>query len=87
MAALSGSPAALAEYLEAARLPADAELLGPVPEPARPDQEAGRERYLVRVPRGEGAALARALAAVQGVRSAKKTPEHVRVQLDPLDLV
>jgi primosomal protein N' (replication factor Y) (superfamily II helicase) len=39
------------------------------------------------VPRASGAALAHALAEVQGVRSAKKVPEHVRVQLDPLDLV
>jgi primosomal protein N' (replication factor Y) len=39
------------------------------------------------VPRTKGAGLARALAEVQGVRSAKKVPEHVRVQLDPLDLV
>ncbi|MGK5114550.1 primosomal protein N' [Geodermatophilus sp. CPCC 205506] len=87
MAALSGSAPALAEFLEAARLPADADLLGPVPEPPRPGQDGERERYLVRVPRGEGAALAHALAEVQGVRSAKKAPEHVRVQLDPLDLV
>jgi primosomal protein N' (replication factor Y) len=87
MAALSGTPSALAEFLDAARLPADADLLGPVPEPSRPGQEEERVRYLVRVPRGEGAALARALAQVQGVRSAKKAPEHVRVQLDPLDLV
>ncbi|RBY76761.1 primosome assembly protein PriA [Geodermatophilus sp. TF02-6] len=87
IAALSGSGAALAEFLDAARLPADAEVLGPVPEPPRPGQEGERERYLVRVPRGEGVALARALAQVQGVRSARKAPEHVRVQLDPLDLV
>jgi primosomal protein N' (replication factor Y) len=89
MASLAGSPAALAEFLEAARLPADADLLGPVPEPPRPGQDAEgeRERYLVRVPRGEGLALARALAEVQGVRSAKKVAEHVRVHLDPLDLV
>jgi primosomal protein N' (replication factor Y) len=87
MAALSGTPAALAEFLEAARLPADADLLGPVPEPPRPGQDGERERYLVRVPRTEGLALAQALAEVQGVRSARKVPEHVRVQLDPLDLV
>jgi primosomal protein N' (replication factor Y) (superfamily II helicase) len=87
MAALSGSPAALADFLEAARLPASADLLGPVPEPPRPGQDGERERYLVRVPRTEGAALARALAEVQGVRSARKVAEHVRVQLDPLDLV
>ena len=87
IASLAGSPAALAEFLAAARLPDDADLLGPVPEPPRPGQEGERERYLVRVPRGEGLALARALTEVQGVRSAKKVPEHVRVQLDPLDLV
>ncbi len=87
IASLSGSPAALAEFLEALRLPAEADLLGPVPEPPRPGQEGERERYLVRVPRSDGAALAHALTEVQGVRSAKKAPEHVRVQLDPLDLV
>jgi primosomal protein N' (replication factor Y) (superfamily II helicase) len=87
IASLAGSPSALAEFLAAARLPDDADLLGPVPEPPRPGQEGERERYLVRVPRSEGLALARALTEVQGVRSAKKVPEHVRVQLDPLDLV
>ena len=87
IASLAGSPSALAEFLAAARLPDDADLLGPVPEPPRPGQDGERERYLVRVPRSEGLALARALTEVQGVRSAKKVPEHVRVQLDPLDLV
>jgi primosomal protein N' (replication factor Y) (superfamily II helicase) len=83
LASLSASPSALADFLEAARLPADADLLGPVPEPPRPGQDGERERYLVRVPRKEGPALARALAEVQGVRSARKVAEHVRVQLDP----
>jgi primosomal protein N' (replication factor Y) (superfamily II helicase) len=87
IAALSGSPAALTEFLGALRLPDDADLLGPVPEPPRPGQEGERERYLVRVPRQHGVALAHALTEVQGVRSARKVPEHVRVQLDPLDLV
>ncbi|WP_269801783.1 primosomal protein N' [Blastococcus atacamensis] len=87
IASLSASPAALADFLAALRLPEDADLLGPVPEPPRHGQEGERERYLVRVPRTEGAALAHALAEVQGVRSARKAPEHVRVQLDPLDLV
>ena len=44
------------------------------------DVEAGR--LLI-----EGVRLAHALAEVQGVRSARKVAEHVRVQLDPLDLV
>lgn len=87
MASLSGSPAALTEFLAALRLPDGADLLGPVPERPRPGQEGERERYLARVPRSGAAALAAALAAVQGVRSAKKAPEHVRVQLDPLELV
>ncbi len=87
MASLTGSPAALAEFLDALRMPASADLLGPVPEPPRPGQEGERERYLVRVPRADGAALAHALTEVQGVRSAKKVTDHVRVQLDPLDLV
>jgi primosomal protein N' (replication factor Y) len=87
IASLSGSPAALAEFLEALRTPEGADLLGPVPELPRPGQDTERERYLVRVPRSEGAELASALAEVQGVRSARKAAEHVRVQLDPLDLV
>ena len=87
MASVSGSPAALAEFLEALRLPPSADLLGPVPEPPRPGQEGERERYLLRSSRADGVALAHALAEVQGVRSAKKAAEHVRVQLDPLDLV
>jgi primosomal protein N' (replication factor Y) len=87
MASLAASPAALADFLEALRLPPGADLLGPVPEQPRPGQEGERERYLVRVQRGEGLALALALTEVQGVRSAKKVAEHVRVQLDPLDLV
>ncbi len=85
MAALSASPAALAEFLELLRPPAGADVLGPVPEPPRPGHEAG-ERYLVRVARADGLALARALGEVQGVRSARKAPEHVRVQLDPEQL-
>jgi primosomal protein N' (replication factor Y) len=89
MAALSASPAALAEFLEALRLPDGADVLGPVPEPPRPGQQddGDRERYLVRVPRTQGPVLAQALAEVQGVRSAKKAAEHVRVQLDPPELV
>ena len=91
IAALSASPPALEEFLAALRLPPDADVLGPVPEPPRPGGpspagDGDRERYLVRVPRTQGVALARALHEVQGVRSARKATEHVRVQLDPLDL-
>ncbi|MEU6035097.1 primosomal protein N' [Actinomadura sp. NPDC047616] len=93
MASLTASPAAVRELLAEARLPDGAEVLGPVPVPtppsgASPDREAqGRERALIRVPRGAGLALARALKEAQGVRSARKAPETVRVQIDPLELV
>ncbi|MGO9079572.1 MAG: primosomal protein N' [Streptosporangiaceae bacterium] len=44
-------------------------------------------RYLLRVPREESAALAAALQAEQRVRSARKDPRPVRVQLDPAELI
>jgi primosomal protein N' (replication factor Y) len=94
MASLTGTPAALRELLEVSRLPDGAQILGPVPvqdrdgdgrsgEPRRPAQE----RALVRVPRAQGLLLAQALKAGQGVRSARKAPETVRVQIDPLELI
>jgi primosomal protein N' (replication factor Y) len=42
---------------------------------------------IVRVPRASGRALAAALHAAAGVRSARKAPDPVRIQLDPLDLL
>jgi len=75
MAALDGTPAAIADLLGAARLPPTAELLGPVP-------AGDGERMLVRVPRADGRALASALAAAQAVRTARKAADPVRVQLD-----
>jgi primosomal protein N' (replication factor Y) len=91
MASLTGSPAAIRELLADARLPEGAEVLGPVPVPA-PAGQAGtgaqeKERALVRVPRPAGHALARALKEAQGVRSARKATETVRVQIDPLELI
>ncbi|MDR7274286.1 primosomal protein N' [Catenuloplanes atrovinosus] len=80
MASLTGPPDAVADLLDTARLPDDAELLGPVP--AADDQE----RMLVRVRRGAAVALARALHEAAGVRSARKAPHPVRVQIDPHDL-
>jgi primosomal protein N' (replication factor Y) (superfamily II helicase) len=81
MASLTGTPTAIAEYLDAVRLPDGADLLGPVP--LGDDQE----RYLVRTDRAGGRALADALRAAAGVRSARKRPESVRVQVDPLELL
>ncbi|NKZ06187.1 primosomal protein N' [Actinomadura latina] len=91
MASLTGSPAAIRELLADARLPDGAEVLGPVPVPI-PASQAGadvqeKERALVRAPRSLGNAMARALKEAQGVRSARKATETVRVQIDPLELI
>jgi len=80
MAAVDGTPTAVAELLGAASLPPSAEVLGPV-------TRGDGERALVRVVRDEGLALARALHAALSVRSARKAAEPVRVELDPLQLV
>ena len=99
LAEVTGGAVAVAELLEAADLPHDVDLLGPQPEePAvgpgpsgrsrrtsRPSAE-GRVRAVVRVPREQGSALARALAVAQAGRSARKAADPVRVRIDPVDL-
>jgi primosomal protein N' (replication factor Y) len=76
MASLTGSPQAVADVIAAL---GQGEVLGPVP-------HGEGERALVRVPRQQGAELARALAGVLATRSARKA-EPVRVVLDPHELV
>jgi primosomal protein N' (replication factor Y) len=86
MASLTGPPDAVADLLDLAELPDGAELLGPVPLPPGPDG-AVEERALVRVAsRSAGAALAGALHAAAGVRSARKAEGPVRIQIDPREL-
>jgi primosomal protein N' (replication factor Y) len=81
MASVTGQAEAVAEFLDAARLPDDVELLGPVP--AVDDQE----RMLLRVSRGRAAALAHALHEAAAVRSVKKSPHPIRIQIDPAELL
>ena len=91
MAAVTGEAAAVASLL-AGTDPAF-EVLGPVPvESAGPEQapETAADhqvRALVRASRARGAELARALAAAQAGRSARKEGGGVRVQLDPAELI
>jgi primosomal protein N' (replication factor Y) len=80
MVSLTGSAEAVAELLAVARLPEGVDLLGPVP------AEPGRERMLLRVARSRAMALAAALHAAAGVRSARRATDPVRIQVDPLDL-
>ncbi|GAA4516949.1 primosomal protein N' [Nonomuraea ferruginea] len=82
MATLTGAASAVRQMLEESRLPGGAQVLGPVPV-----DDAGRERAMVRVPRGGGAALAAALKGASGVRAARKAAEVVKVCVDPLDLI
>jgi primosomal protein N' (replication factor Y) len=52
----------------------------------RPGTTTDQERLLVRVPRRSGAQLATALKQAASVRSARKSPAAVRVELDPVIL-
>jgi len=90
MAAVSGPEQAVAGLLEVLTLPQHAELLGPLPADGRAGAAgpaSAATRYLVRVPRSEGTALALALRTAQAVRSAAKEPGAVRVELDPAALI
>ncbi|HKA70149.1 MAG TPA: primosomal protein N' [Actinomycetes bacterium] len=99
VAGLSGTNAAITELLSIAQLPPGAAVLGPVPvvqaaaaeRAGTPGGLGGSEpadqaRALVRVPRAQGPELAAALRAAAGVRSARKAPDPVRIQIDPHDL-
>jgi primosomal protein N' (replication factor Y) len=81
MATLTGVASAVRQMLDELQLPAGAQVLGPVP------VDESRERAMIRVPRGGGAALATALKGASGVRAARKAPDVVRVSVDPLDLI
>jgi primosomal protein N' (replication factor Y) (superfamily II helicase) len=88
MAAVTGEPAAVATLLSG--VAEGFEVLGPVPADrgaARDEARPGTVRALVRAPRDQGAALARALHAAQAARSARKDAGQVRVQLDPAELI
>jgi primosomal protein N' (replication factor Y) len=87
MAEISGEPAVLADFLLTARLPAGAEVLGPVPAGAGPSTPDGGERALIRIERAHGLDLARALHAAQAGRSARKEGGGIRVELDPAEVV
>lgn len=93
VAAIDGTTDAITALVEGADLPEAVEILGPVDLPDGQRAPAGGgedvlpgdvQRLLIRVPRSTGAALARALAAAQASRSAKKLGGGVRVQIDPI---
>lgn len=78
-AAVTAAPATLRAFLRALRLPASAEVLGPVP------LDAEELRVIVRAPLADGIALSTALHAAAAQRSAHRDPP-VRIQVDAVDL-
>jgi primosomal protein N' (replication factor Y) len=88
MASVEGVPEAVAAVLDDLALPGSGEVLGPVPVGDIDENgRAERERALVRVARGDGKALAAAVHSASARRDARKEPEPVRIQLDPLELL
>jgi len=86
MAAITGESAAVASLLT--DVTPGFEVLGPVPaERSGGSGETEQVRALIRAPRDQGMALARALHAAQAARSARKNGGSVRVQLDPAEVI
>jgi primosomal protein N' (replication factor Y) (superfamily II helicase) len=90
MAAGTGEPGAVASILRG--IDPRFEVLGPIPvdqpqQALAPGAWQEEVRALVRTPRADGAALAKALQAAQAGRSARKEGGGVRVQLDPAELI
>ncbi|GAS94246.1 primosome assembly protein PriA [Mycolicibacterium canariasense] len=92
LAVLDGAPDAVAALVDAATLPAEAELLGPVELPPGARRPPGVavdspiSRMLVRVPRTGGLELAAALRRAVNAMSARHDQQPVRVQIDPLHI-
>ncbi len=92
IAAIDGTAEAVMALLDQARLPEDADMLGPVDLPSGVRRPAGTPdgvpvtRMLVRVRREQGLELAGCLRRGVGVLSARQTHEPVRVQIDPLHI-
>ncbi|MFF0492303.1 primosomal protein N' [Nocardia sp. NPDC004068] len=93
LAAVDGTADSIAELLGEATLPAEVEILGPVPLPpgarkpfSSGDSPAEVERMILRAPRLAGNALSRALTAAQAVRSTHRSDDPLRVQIDPIDI-
>lgn len=82
MAALIGDPSAVLAASTDDGLPINTERLGPVRDVRTPQLE----RILLRVPIGQGAALAGALAVIKARRSAVKAADRLRVVMDPPDI-
>jgi primosomal protein N' (replication factor Y) len=87
VAAVTGEPSAVTQFVQALDLPDGAGVLGPVPVAGRhPAAEEELVRYLIRVEPARRLDLAAALRAGLAVRSARREPGSVRVRMDPRDI-
>ncbi len=90
VAELTGQQRDIADLIAQAKLPAHAQVLGPVPVPVsrskRPVPGEAVVRALVVVPSAVGSELSAALAAGSAVRSARKEGAPVTVRIDPIVL-
>ena len=92
MAAVDGPDAGLDAFSSLVELPANAEILGPVPlgqaDPLPGEYDAQRfgppQRLLVRTPPGPRSELGRALRRANAQRSARKNDLPMRIQVDPI---
>lgn len=93
MAAVDGAAKTIGEFVDSVTLPSSGAALGPVPLPQGVRPPAGSadkgkdsgplERILLRVDRGQGRELTRALVAAQVLRNAHHETGPIRVQVDP----
>lgn len=97
VASLTGDRTAIEQVLDRVPLAAIENRLGPVPLGDSDASDGGhgvlfapeptQVRYSVRVPAADGLALARQLGAAMRIRSARREPGKVRVQLDPPEVI
>lgn len=80
LAECTGAASDVAELLRLTTLPPGADITGPM------DIGDGVHRAIIRVPRTSGTALATALRAAAGVRSARRSGDAVRIRIDPATL-
>ncbi len=85
MVALTGPRPAVRSMLRIAQLPEHTQVLGPVEVPGG-DAQADLVRALVRSHRDQAGAVNAAIVHASALRSAKKEPGSVRVQVDPIQL-
>jgi primosomal protein N' (replication factor Y) len=86
MAELTGPAPAVSAMVELTRLPEGTQILGPievVPKAGAPAGETALVQILLRAPHDRLAELAAALHAAAAVRSARREPGAVRIQVNP----